>query len=65
MLAGGGRASAHGTVRLSADDVLAINNLKAGCAYGSDALAGGRTRQGWRLSSSAATTLNVETVPPG
>jgi hypothetical protein len=46
VLAGADTASASGGSHLSADDVLAINNLKANYAYGSDALARGDEDEG-------------------
>jgi hypothetical protein len=64
VLAGGGLASAHGTTRLSADDVLAINNLKAGYAYGSDALAAWDVEEGRARCHAVFTDDAHVTSPP-
>jgi hypothetical protein len=64
VLGGADVASATGSSHLSAEDVLAINNLKAGYAYGSDALAAGRVDEGRDRYRSVFTDKAHVTSPP-
>jgi hypothetical protein len=64
MLGGGLPASASGGGELSGEDALAIYNLKAGYAYGSDALAAGRVDEGRDRYRSVFTSDAHVTSPP-
>ncbi len=64
VLGGADVASATGGTRLSADDLRAIHNLKAGYAYGSDALAAGQLDEGLARYTSVFTSRAHVTSPP-
>ena len=64
VLGGVDVASATGGTRLSADDVRAIQNLKARYAYGSDALAAGDVDEGRARYRSVFTRRAHITSPP-
>jgi hypothetical protein len=64
VLGGADVASANGVTRLAADDLRAIHNLKAGYAYGSDALAAGQVEEGRaRYKSVFTDTAHVTSLP--
>jgi hypothetical protein len=60
----GGADVAAGGLHLSADDLVAIHNLKAGYAYGSDALARGDEAEGRARYASVFTADAHVTSPP-